>query len=220
MRRAEARAEARREHAPRLTRFFDSDSMTTFMAAEGPSGFRLAPGLCPGRSPTTLRVAVKTNPSTREIRVQIESRFEFLDLVQQMAEDVCRVSGFRRDTMLNVGLAVREAVVNAIKHGNRHEAGKRVEVVFRMELRKLVVAVRDQGTGFDPDRLRNPLDAGNIFRANGRGIFFMKSFVDDVAFQRLHRGGMEVRMEKRLENRRRRRHTSGAARVREGGEVG
>jgi serine/threonine-protein kinase RsbW len=150
---------------------------------------------------------VNTSPSHREIRVQIESRFEFLDLVQQLAEDVCRVAGFRRDTMLNVGLAVREAVVNAIKHGNRQEAGKRVEVIFRRGPRKLVVVVRDQGAGFDPESLRNPLDAGNIFRANGRGIFFMRNF-------------MEVRMEKRMENRRRGRHSAGAARVREGGEVG
>jgi anti-sigma regulatory factor (Ser/Thr protein kinase) len=67
--------------------------------------------------------------------------------------------------------------------------------------------------------LRNPLEASNIFRANGRGIFFMKSFVDDVSFQRLNRGGMEVRMEKRMENSRRRRHSAGSARVR-GGEAG
>jgi serine/threonine-protein kinase RsbW len=116
--------------------------------------------------------------------------------------------------MLNVGLAVREAVVNAIKHGNRQEVGKRVEVVFRLSPHKLVVAVRDQGVGFDPDGVRNPLDPGNIFRANGRGIFFMKSFVDDVTFLRLHRGGMEVRMEKRVEERRRGRQSAGAARVR------
>jgi len=163
---------------------------------------------------------VGTSASTREIRVQIDSRFEFLDLVQQMAEDVCRVEGFRRDTMLNVGLAVREAVVNAIKHGNRQQAGKRVEVLFRLSPRKLVVAVRDQGAGFDPRSLGDPLDPRNIFRANGRGIFFMKSFVDDVAFQRLGRGGMEVRMEKRVDNGRNGRHGAGGARVREGGEVG
>jgi serine/threonine-protein kinase RsbW len=163
---------------------------------------------------------VTTSTPTREIRVQIDSRFEFLDLVQRIAEDVCRVEGFRRDTMLNVGLAVREAVVNAIKHGNRQEAGKRVEVIFRLSPRKLVVAVRDQGAGFDPGELMDPLDPRNIFRANGRGIFFMKSFVDDVAFQRLGRGGMEVRMEKRVENGRRSRHSAGGARAREGGGVG
>ena len=163
---------------------------------------------------------MRTNTSAREIRVQIDSRFEFLDLVQQMAEDVCRVEGFRRDAMLNVALAVREAVVNAIKHGNRQQEGKRVEVVFRLSPRKLVVAVRDQGAGFDPGTLGDPLDPRNIFRANGRGIFFMKSFVDDVVFQRLGRGGMEVRMEKRVGKGRSGRHSTGGARVREGGEVG
>lgn len=163
---------------------------------------------------------MRTSTPTREIRVQIDSRFEFLDLVQRMAEDVCRVEGFRRDTMLNVGLAVREAVVNAIKHGNRQQEGKRVEVIFRLSSRKLVVAVRDQGAGFDPRALGDPLDPRNIFRANGRGIFFIKSFVDDVAFQRLGRGGMEVRMEKRVDKSRNGRHSAGGARVREGGEIG
>ena len=162
---------------------------------------------------------MKTNPS-REIRVQIESRLEFLDLVQRMAEGVCRVAGFRRDTLLNVGLAVREAVVNAIKHGNRQEVGKRVEVIFRMSPRKLVVAVRDQGAGFNPEELRNPLEDRNLFRANGRGIFFIKSFVDDVAFNRLDRGGLEVRMEKRVEHRRARGQTGRAARIKEGGKAG
>ena len=173
-----------------------------------------------GAFPPSVRVVVNTSPSRREIRVQIESRFEFLDLVQQMAEDVCRVSGFHRNSTLNVGLAVREAVVNAIKHGNRQEAGKRVEVIFRLGSRKLVVVVRDQGVGFDPENVRNPLAASNIFRANGRGIFFMKNFVDDVVFQRLDRGGMEVRMEKKIEKRRRGRHGAGTARASEGGEVG
>ncbi len=163
---------------------------------------------------------MRKNAARREIRVQIESRFEFLDLVQQVAEDVCRVEGFRRDTTLNVALAVREAVVNAIKHGNHQEAEKRVEVIFRLLPRKLVVAVRDEGSGFDPMKVEDPLDHRNIFRANGRGIFFMKSFVDDVAFQRLGSGGMEVRMEKRVDGGRSGRQRAGGARVREGGEVG
>lgn len=160
---------------------------------------------------------MRKSTSARVIRVQIDSRFEFLDLVQQMAEDVCRVGGFRRDTTLNVALAVREAVVNAIKHGNRLEPGKRVEVVFRLSSRKLVVVVRDEGAGFDPQTLGDPLEPRNIFRANGRGIFFMRSFVDDVAFQRLGRGGMEVRMEKRVERGRSDRHSAAGALVREGG---
>ena len=134
----------------------------------------------------------------REIRVQIDSRYEFIDLVQGMAEDLCSVSRLGRKARANLGLAVREAVVNAIKHGNRLQDGKRVLVIFRSEPGRLVVAVRDQGSGFDPNRVKNPVAPENIFSAHGRGIFFMNAFVDEVTFTRLPSGGMEVKMEKRV----------------------
>jgi serine/threonine-protein kinase RsbW len=145
------------------------------------------------------------NPSAREIRVQIDSRIEFIDLVQELADDVSRAAGLGRDAVFNVGLAVREAVINAIKHGNRQRADKRVEIVFRIRPDTLRVAVRDEGEGFDFERVRDPLDPKNLFSSHGRGIFFIRSFVDRVAFQRRNGGGTEVLMEKRIAKRRRRR---------------
>ena len=129
------------------------------------------------------------SPSTREIRVQIDSRLEFIDLVQEMSDDVTRLAGFDRESVLNVGLAVREAVINAIKHGNRQEQGKSVEIIFRLLPDKLTVRVRDEGGGFNLRKVANPLDRQNLFRADGRGIFFMRSFVDQVKFSRCNGGG-------------------------------
>ena len=163
---------------------------------------------------------MKTNPPTREIRVQIDSRFELIELVQRLADDVCRTAGLGRDATMNIGLAIREAVANAIKHGNRLEAEKQVSVVFRLGPRKVMVAVRDQGAGFDLNEVEDPLDPGNLFKSDGRGIFFMKSFVDDVAFSRLRGGGMEVRMEKRIQKRACGWQDAANAARREGGEVG
>lgn len=160
------------------------------------------------------------NPSTREIRVRIDSRLEFIDLIQRMAEKVARAAGFGRGTVLNVGLAVREAAINAIKHGNRQERGKRIEIIYRLNPDRLVVAVRDQGSGFDFEKLGDPLDPQNIFRPYGRGVFFMRSFVDKVAFNRLNGGGTEVRMEKRIKKRRRTRRRVGTSGVSQGGGVG
>jgi serine/threonine-protein kinase RsbW len=97
---------------------------------------------------------------------------------------------------------VRESVINAIKHGNREDYGKLVTVEFTFapldDPRELVVRVLDQGEGFDPDEVADPLAPENILKSSGRGIFFMRSFMDDVTLTRASGGGMEVRMVKKL----------------------
>jgi serine/threonine-protein kinase RsbW len=120
-----------------------------------------------------------------------------VDLVHEMAEDLARGARFNKDDALNIGLAVREAVINAIKHGNRMDESKTVEVEFEQAEDRFRVRVRDQGAGFDWDRPFDPLDRENIFRPNGRGIFFMKHFVDRVSFLRRRGQGTEVLLEKR-----------------------
>ena len=160
---------------------------------------------------------MRKNTPAREIRVQIDSRYEFIDLVQRMAEDLCRVVRLGRGAALNMGLAVREAVANAIKHGNRLEEGKHVLILFRVEASRLVVAVRDQGRGFDPQRVENPVAPENVYHNHGRGIFFMNAFVDDVTFTRLPMGGTEVRLEKRVDRKRPGRSPVAGAPMRQGG---
>jgi serine/threonine-protein kinase RsbW len=99
-------------------------------------------------------------------------------------------------------VAVRESVINAIKHGNREDAGKLVTVEFTfaptLDPSELVVRVVDQGEGFDPEVVADPLAPENILKSSGRGIFFMRSFMDDVVLRRGDDGGMEVRMVKKL----------------------
>jgi serine/threonine-protein kinase RsbW len=101
-----------------------------------------------------------------------------------------------------VGVAVRESVINAIKHGNRLDERKRVTVDFQLvpevSPRELVVQVRDEGEGFDASSIANPLAEENLLKSGGRGIFFMRSFMDDVFIARRPQGGMEVRMVKKL----------------------
>jgi serine/threonine-protein kinase RsbW len=97
---------------------------------------------------------------------------------------------------------VRESVINAIKHGNREDYGKLVTVEFVMAPAaapsELVVRVLDQGEGFDPEEVADPLAPENILKSSGRGIFFMRNFMDDVTLRRGDEGGMEVRMVKKL----------------------
>lgn len=139
----------------------------------------------------------------RLIRLEFTSAFEMLDFVQVVNDHVGREVGFDEDSVHWVGVAVRECVINAIKHGNKNDASKRVfvefETVFNDGVNELGIRIRDQGQGFDPESLANPLDPENLLKASGRGIFLIRNFMDEVELQRAPQGGMEVRMTKRVQ---------------------
>ena len=135
------------------------------------------------------------------VRLEFTSAFEMLDFVQVVNDHVGRSIGLDEDSVQWVGVAVRECVINAIKHGNLSDTAKHVFVEFetgmRDEVPEVAICVRDQGEGFDPETLANPLDPENLLKASGRGIFLIRNFMDDVRLKRAAQGGMEVRMVKR-----------------------
>lgn len=128
----------------------------------------------------------------------IGSRFENIELVQAVLSDALSAYDLDDESRHWIDLAVREAVANAIKHGNRLEPEKRVEIELELEDGQLVVRVRDQGEGFDPEELGDPLAPENRMRPNGRGIFYMKSFMDDIQYRFRPGGGTEVTLRKAL----------------------
>lgn len=136
------------------------------------------------------------------VRLQIRSLFDMLDFVQVVSDRMGQLAGLDEDSIHWVGVAVRESVINAIKHGNRNDKRKLVTIEFAFvpaeAPTELVVRIVDQGEGFDPDELTDPLAPENLLKSSGRGIFFMRSFMDDVALRRVPNGGMEVRMTKKL----------------------
>ena len=136
------------------------------------------------------------------VRLRFNSAFEMLDMVQVVSDSVARLLNFEDDALVWMEVAVRESVINAIKHGNKHDIQKQVFVEFmtRPEIDpvELVVSIRDQGEGFDPAGLPDPLAPENLLKSNGRGIFFMRSFMDDVRIEPASEGGMEVRLTKKL----------------------
>ena len=93
-------------------------------------------------------------------------------------------------------------MINAIKHGNRNDASKRVFVEFETaaasDVPELTIRVRDQGEGFDPEAVADPLAPENLLKSSGRGIFLIRNFMDDVQLRRAPEGGMEIRMVKRV----------------------
>jgi len=131
-------------------------------------------------------------------RLEFTGAFEMLDFVQLVSDHIARSIGLDDDAMHWVGVSVRESVVNAIKHGNRHDAAKHVYVEFDTgNDDALTIRVRDEGTGFDPATLPDPLAPDNLLKPEGRGIFLIRSFMDEVAIGKAPQGGTEILMVKR-----------------------
>lgn len=136
------------------------------------------------------------------VRIEFGSAFDMLDFVQVVSDHIGRMSGLDEDSLHWVSVAVRECVVNAIKHGNQNDESKRVVVEFSPvpahDPEELVIRVEDEGEGFDPHELADPLAPENILKSSGRGIFLIRSFMDDVQLQRGKHRGMEIRMVKKV----------------------
>lgn len=133
-----------------------------------------------------------------KVRISIGSRFEHIDLIQIVLDDTLERAGLDEDARHWVGIAVREAVANAIKHGNQQDPDKKVEVELAFEDDEAVIRIGDRGAGFDLDQVEDPLAPANLERPNGRGIFFMRSFMDNIEYGVRPEGGTQVTLRKRL----------------------
>ena len=129
--------------------------------------------------------------------LELESRIESIARAAEVAAQVVGRLGLGDEAAFGVDMAVREAVTNAVLHGNRQDAAKKVEVKFRGSREMLEITVRDRGAGFNLDNVPDPTDPQNLLKASGRGILFMRTFMDDVEYSRHPEGGTVVRMTKR-----------------------
>jgi serine/threonine-protein kinase RsbW len=138
----------------------------------------------------------------RDVHLEIHSTIEALDLVQAVTEHIARRLGFDEETLHWTTMAVRESVVNAISHGNRSDPAKLVFIDYTAvpasNPTDFVVSVRDQGAGFDPQSVKDPLTPENMLSSSGRGVFLIRQFMDEVIIRAVPQGGMEVRMTKRI----------------------
>lgn len=137
-------------------------------------------------------------PEENRFHLSIGSRFENIELVQVVLKNALLRLSIDEDKRHWIDLAVREAVANAIKHGNEQNPDKKVLVDLAVEGEELVIRVQDEGTGFDPGHVPDPLAPENKTRPNGRGIFYMKSFMDEIHYGSAPGGGTLVTLRKRL----------------------
>lgn len=132
---------------------------------------------------------------TKEL--SLESRIESVDEAAKAAAKFAKQARLGEEALFAIDLAVRESVANAVKHGNKFDEAKQVEITFSSDERGLEIVVRDFGTGFLVDDVPDPTDPDNLLKANGRGILFMNTFMDEVEWQTAPDGGLIVKMLKK-----------------------
>ena len=110
----------------------------------------------------------------------LDSTLETVDKAEQTASRIASETGFGEDEVMQIAMAVREAAVNAVLHGNAYDPEKKVALEFERTSNDLVITIRDQGKGLDPASIPDPLAPENLLKTSGRGIFLIRSFMDDV----------------------------------------
>jgi len=134
-----------------------------------------------------------------ELRVSytLDSTLETVDNAEQTANRIATETGFGEDEVLQISMAVREAAVNAVLHGNAYDPEKKVKLDFERSGTDLIITIRDQGKGLDLNKIPDPTAPENLLKTSGRGIFLIRSFMDDVQI-RPSQTGTEIKLVKHV----------------------
>ena len=135
---------------------------------------------------------------TLRLTVSLDSRVESVDVAESMIVEFCGRAAYGERQCEEIGLAVREAVANAVIHGNRMDLTKKVAMTAELTETGLTVSVRDEGQGFDPDSVADPLLPDQLLNESGRGLFLVRTCVDDVILRRHESCGMEITLIKKV----------------------
>jgi serine/threonine-protein kinase RsbW len=134
---------------------------------------------------------------TNRVSYTLSSTLESVNRAESIAAETAARAGFSDDEQSNIAMAVREAAINAVLHGNAYDPEKKVFVVYERTGNALVITITDQGKGLDPENLPDPLAPENLMKGSGRGIFLIRAFMDEVTF-RNRQPGTEITLIKHL----------------------
>ena len=126
----------------------------------------------------------------------LESTLESVDSAEQTVLSEAEALGFDEDDLHRVGIALRECMVNAVVHGNRYNSRKKVHLKVIRTAESLTVVIGDEGDGFDPTAVPDPLAGENLLRGSGRGVMLMQAFMDEFQISKRLPQGTEVKMVK------------------------
>ena len=145
-----------------------------------------------------LNMASRESGNVEKTQTTLESTLESVDKAEIIAMDQARKIGFDEDDQHQIGMAVRESVVNAVVHGNRYNKNKKVHLDIERSKDRLTFTIGDEGQGFDLNSLPDPLAPENLLNQSGRGIMLIRAFMDDFDLHPRPGGGTEVRLTKNL----------------------
>jgi serine/threonine-protein kinase RsbW len=145
-----------------------------------------------------MRENTRHEPET--VERLLASTLDSVDQAEELTAAAAQRAGFEEEDLMKIGMAIREAMVNAVVHGNQYNANKQVRFSLSVTRDRFTITIADQGGGFDFEHLPDPLAPENLLRTSGRGIFLMRSFMDAVDLRHLESGGTEVTLVKNVES--------------------
>jgi serine/threonine-protein kinase RsbW len=137
-------------------------------------------------------------PDSSCVEVTPESDLKNVEVAEEITRRVATTAGFEEDEQHRIEMAVHESMINAIWHGNKNDPSKSVWLQFKIYRDRLEIRIRDQGKGFNPNQIPDPLESDNLLNVSGRGIFLIRAFMDEFRVENLNGTGTEVTMVKRL----------------------
>lgn len=124
------------------------------------------------KAPISCSIVIKSTPSAAE------------KLCRRILADL-KANNFSRDGIFAVHLAVEEALLNAVKHGNKTDPDKEIKIDYSVSLDKVEIYMADEGNGFNPAAVPDPRCGENLYKTNGRGLLLMRSYMDVVEFNKM-----------------------------------
>ena len=134
----------------------------------------------------------------RTVDQLLDSTLDSVDVAEEAVLKEAQEVGFDEDDLHKIGMSVRECMVNAVVHGNRYNARKKVHVMIQRTSDRLAVVIQDEGEGFDMGELPDPLANENLLRHSGRGLLLIQAFMDEFQIRPREPKGTEVKMVKIL----------------------
>ena len=132
-------------------------------------------------------MSVLTQPELHEA-LTLSSTLSTVEIVEQKAAEYAQKAGFDEDTASQISMVSREGAVNAVLHGNKKDPAKQVRATFSLSPEDLIIQIADEGHGFDPAAIPDPLSPEGILKPSGRGVFLMRTIMDEVHFRQLSPG--------------------------------
>lgn len=136
-----------------------------------------------------------SNVSTKTITVLDNDMYTINDVCEAILSEV-RENKYDSKSLFAIHLALEEAIVNALKHGNKFDSSKKVDVSYHITESKCDISVTDEGCGFDPDSLPDPRAEENLYKPSGRGVLLIRSYMDVVEFNKIGNSVHMVKLNK------------------------